>query len=446
MLLQHQRCGELRSRIAAPAAEQSIATSKVLNARTGDLEHKTGQDMADATLAFAGEMKSGEPYVRVLQNNRIRTVPREQVDFELPSTEDSFSPLGNLIPFKSMVKGQRSVMGSRFITQAMPLRNAEAPLVQSGIPGETNRSFEQEYGSHMGALRSAKDGTVTRVTPDAIDVKYADGTKETHELYNNHPLNRKTFWHQTATVQPGQQFRSGDLLAKSNFTDHEGTTALGMNARVAYLPDEGYNYEDAISISESFANRMTSEHGYQHSHEWEPTDHQGKKSFVSIFPSAYKPQQLANFDDTGVVKPGTVLHYGDPIILIKGGLFDPSTIGGHGGPSGGGNRWSYIKLHTPLPNPVMEEPIRQILGLTKQQLSDVIAHKEQLGGKSGPQAISAALTAINLPRAIETARQDIASGKSTLRDKAVRRLGYLKGAEKLGTHPKGWMLDIGQGM
>ncbi len=124
--------------------------TQVINARTGQMEYKTGQDMADATLAFAGELKSGRPYVDVLQNNRIRTVPREQVDYELQTTEDSFSPLGNLIPFKSMVKGQRSVMGSRFLTQAMPLRNAEAPLVQLGIPGSDGRSFEQEYGTHMG--------------------------------------------------------------------------------------------------------------------------------------------------------------------------------------------------------------------------------------------------------------------------------------------------------
>jgi len=78
------------------------------------------------------------------------------------------------------------------MTQAMPLRNAEAPLVQSGITGEQDRSYEQEYGSHMGAVRSAKDGTVTKVTSDAIEVKYSDGSKETHELYQNFPMNRKS--------------------------------------------------------------------------------------------------------------------------------------------------------------------------------------------------------------------------------------------------------------
>lgn len=207
-------------------------------------------------------------------------------------------------------------MGSRFLTQALPLVNAEAPYVQSGIPGQVDRSFEQEYGSHMGALRSPQGGVVTKVAPDSIEVKYEDGTKETHELYNSHPMNRKTFIHQSPTVRPGQTFKSGDLLARSNYTDHEGTTALGMNARVAYLPDEGYNYEDAISISESFAKRMRSEHAYQHQHEWEPGDHQGKKAFISIFPSQYTKKQLEKFDDSGVVKQGETLHFGDPMILI----------------------------------------------------------------------------------------------------------------------------------
>lgn len=290
--------------------------TKVINAKSGLTETRSANDIADGTLAFSGELQSGKLYVNVLQNGKIRTVPRESVDYELPDTESSFSPLGNMIPFKSMVKGQRSVMGSRFLTQALPLENAEAPYVQSGIPGQVDRSFEQEYGTHMGALRSPQGGVVTKVTPDAVEVRYEDGTKETHELYNNQPLNRKTFLHQSPTVRPGQTFKKGDLLARSNYTDHEGTTALGMNARVAYLPDEGYNYEDAISISESFARRMRSQHAYQHQHEWEPGDHQGKKAFISMFPSQYTKKQLDKFDDSGVVKQGETLHFGDPMILI----------------------------------------------------------------------------------------------------------------------------------
>ena len=61
--------------------------------------------------------------------------------------------------------------------------------------------------------------------------------------------------HQTSTVQPGQRFEPGDLLARSNFTDDKGSTALGLNARVAYVPWGGKNFEDAIVISDGMARR-----------------------------------------------------------------------------------------------------------------------------------------------------------------------------------------------
>ena len=121
---------------------------------------------------------------------------------------------------------------------------------------------------------------------------------------------------------------------------------------------------------------------------------------------------------------------------VAGGLFDENLTGGHGG-----NRWAKITLAQPLPNPVMEEPIRRTLGITKKQFRDVLAGKEMLYDKTGPGAIKDALKKINLPKAIEQARADIKSGRRTLRDAAVRRLGFLKGAEATGVHPSEWMLD-----
>ena len=89
-----------------------------------------------------------------------------------------------------------------------------------------------------------------------------------------------------------------------------------MNARVAYVPWGGMNFEDAIVVSEGFAKRMTSEHMYQNAHEWEKTDHRGRNAFMSIFPSKYDKKTLKNFDKHGVIKPGTEVHEGDPLILI----------------------------------------------------------------------------------------------------------------------------------
>jgi DNA-directed RNA polymerase beta subunit/DNA-directed RNA polymerase beta' subunit len=119
---------------------------------------------------------------------------------------------------------------------------------------------------------------------------------------------------------------------------------------------------------------------------------------------------------------------------IPGGLFDPSIFGADG------SRWGAIKLHEPMPNPVMEEPIRRMLGLTEKQLEAVLAGKQELHGMKGPKAVHAALAALNIDKEIAIAREQIKSGRKTFRDMAVRKLGYLKSAKKAGIHPAEWML------
>lgn len=720
--------------------------------KNGQQVYKSPQELADSVLAFPNEMVTNNPYVPALSKGKVRMVPRESVDFEVPDMESTFSPLGNMIPLKSMVKGQRAVMAARMLTQAMPIRGAEAPLVQSGIPGQPGRSFEDEYSTHMGALRADSPGRVVSVDNNRIVVAGSDGKKSTHQLYHNFPYNRKTFIHQTPAVQVGDTVQPGQLLARSNFTDDRGTTALGRNARVAYVPWGGLNFEDANIISESFAKKMASEHMYQNAHEWEKTDKRGKNSYVSLFPAKYSKKMLENFDDDGIIKPGTEVKQNDPLILlagqkelnkksllrggkptfqdkselwehehsgivtdvvkddkgvsvvvkstmpmqegdklsgrygdkgiiarvvpddempmladgkpaevllnplgitsrtnpaqiieaalgkiasmrgepfkvpdfqneddlvefalkelqkagvadtetivdptndrripdvftgnrwfmklhhtaeskgqgrglgsytaemtpakggtegakrvgmletnallshgatevirdsklvrgqanpqywaqymsgfkpptprvphvyhkfvnnlrasginvvrsgdkvhimaltdkdidklaegrelqnvdtvnwknmepIKGGLFDPTLTGGHQTSDGGGNRWSYIKLHEPLPNPVMEEPIRRLLGLTRNKFQDIIAGKEELSGSTGPSAIVSALKKLNVQKEIEQARAEIKSGKKTARDAAVRKLGYLKSAERLNISPADWVLS-----
>lgn len=281
----------------------------------GSLTWVSPQDLSKATLAFPGEMQRNKAMVAALRNGEVEMVPRNQVHYSLPNMEDSFSPLGNMVPMKSMVKGQRAVMAARMMTQALPLANPEAPFVQSGVPDRDDWSFEDEYSDKMGALRADKPGRVVDVNPNGITVQYQDGTKQTHDLYQNFPFNRKTFIHQTPNVQPGQVVQPGDLLARSNFTDANGVTALGANARVAYIPFRGMNFEDANVISQSMAERLSSEHMYQHQQEFSDEHKIGKKSFVSLFPATYDRKMLDNFDENGVIQPGTEVRKGDPLIL-----------------------------------------------------------------------------------------------------------------------------------
>lgn len=305
---------DLRMARAAMKGNDGRIYTPVRNIKTGEQVLKSPQDLADAVIAFPGELQSGEEYVDVLDRGRLRNVHRKFVDYEVPQMEDTFSPLGNLVPMKSSVKGQRAVMAARMITQALPVKDAEAPFVQSGMVGG-ERSYEEEYADKMGAVRASQGGRVIAVDDGTVHVQYDDGKKDSIELYHNFPFNRKSFIHQTATVAPGQVFAAGDLLAKSNFTDAKGVTALGKNARVAYIPWGGLNFEDAIVVSKSFADKMKSEHMYQHEHAWEQTDKRGTKAVSAIFPGKYNRETLANFTDDGVIKPGTRVKQGDPLIL-----------------------------------------------------------------------------------------------------------------------------------
>jgi DNA-directed RNA polymerase subunit beta len=287
------------------------------NARTGETEWKSPQELADSVIAFPGELGADKPHVAALVRGKIQYVPREKVDFELPRMEHAFNPLANLIPLKSTIKGQRVGMGSRMLTQALPLVAAEAPLVQAGVPDEDERSYEEVYGRHMGTVAADGDGEVLAVGPDEVKVRYADGKVKSHELYHNFPMNRKTYVHNTPVVQAGQRVKAGALLARSNYTDAAGTAALGTNLRTAYIPYRGLNFEDAVVISRSAAEKkLASEHMYQHDAEWGDKVRRGKNTFASLFAGRFDRKTLDTLDDDGVVKPGTVVHEGHPLVLM----------------------------------------------------------------------------------------------------------------------------------
>ncbi len=138
-----------------------------------------------------------------------------------------------------------------------------------------------------------------------------------------------------------------------------------------------------------------------------------------------------------VLRSGDTVRFDKDMEPVAGGLFDPKLTGGHGG-----NRWSAIELNEPLPNPVMEEPIRRLLGLTGKQFEAVLTGEHALDGHgSGPKAIGAALEKINVPREIAKARVQMTGGSRQKRDEAVRKLGYLKMLQKTGLSPADWMMS-----
>ena len=135
------------------------------------------------------------------------------------------------------------------------------------------------------------------------------------------------------------------------------------------------------------------------------------------------------------LKNAETVDFGKGLKPVAGGLFDPVIAGGHGG-----ENWSALRLHEPMPSPVMEEPIRRLLGLTKKEYEATIAGEHRLRTGTGPAAIAKALDEIDIDRDIGLARAVIGSTRGAKRDAAVRRLGYLKGAKLNDLHPRDWML------
>ena len=126
----------------------------------------------------------------------------------------------------------------------------------------------------------------------------------------------------------------------------------------------------------------------------------------------------------------------DDLKELKGGLFDPYLTGGNANRS----RWAAIALPEPIPNPVMEEPVRRLLGLTGKRLQAVLAGEEQLDGLTGGKALQAALSRVDVDREIERQRDLARKSRGSARDNAVKVVGYLSGCKKQGVSPKDWMI------
>lgn len=284
--------------------------------RDGNTVYLKPEELADAVVAFPNDGQS--PVVRASIRGKLGFISRDKIDYSMPDGSSQYSLIGNLVPLFSGTKGNRYLMGAKYGLQALPLKEPEAPLVEAAAPD--GRSFQDHVSGFLGAIRSELDGQVIKVTPSEIVVRTPDG-KRTYQLYDNFPFNRKTHWHSTPLVSAGQKVRAGTLLAHSNFTDPQGRMAIGRNLSVAYMPyrfDGGVNYEDAAIISESASRKLTSEHMYTRRLEDEDLKPVDRSKFLSVQPGAFSRKQLERVDDRGVVRPGTLVQKGDPLILSLG--------------------------------------------------------------------------------------------------------------------------------
>lgn len=255
--------------------------------------------------------------MHVIKNSRIEEVDDGDVaDYELLSPNQQWANNINLIPAQNAVQGARLFYGARFFNQAMPIVSGEAPLVQTLKDDDPDgRSWEETSSTRLGALLADEDAEVVDVDDKRILLRGAGGDREV-QLFRNMPYNRKSGLDQTAVVKPGDKIAKGQLLARSNYTDDQGRMSMGLNARIALLPFRGWSMDDAVVVSQDFADRLTSDHMETYDQEFDDNIKGGFHHFVSLFPKQFTKDQLSKLDDaTGVVKVGQVLEPGDPIFL-----------------------------------------------------------------------------------------------------------------------------------
>lgn len=292
--------------------------TKMLNMRTGKREYVSLAKASDHRVAFPGQDPKS-PYLYAMKDNVPMRVPMDEVDYMVPSIASMETTTANLNPMPTGVQGVRQFYATKFWEQYLPMVKGEVPLVDSLMPNG-KETFSEHYGKRVASVTSQEDGIVTAVDGDRITVKGADGKKHDYELVKYFPHNRMSSFSTFPSVEVGQEVKKGDLLAHSNYTDAKtGAFNMGVNLKVAIMPsgDSG-NYEDAITISETAARKLATEQLFGFDADTRNGVEIDKKKYMSLFPQKFTKDQYATLDDNGVVKPGTELHRGDPIIVSVG--------------------------------------------------------------------------------------------------------------------------------
>jgi DNA-directed RNA polymerase subunit beta' len=289
--------------------------SKFRDAKTGRLRELSPSDVAGKVISFHDQYDGKKPKkgrVKALRDGEIAYVSSKEVDYILPSPRAVFGVSSNLVPFLQNNQGNRAMTAAKQQEQAVPLKEREAPLVQVQTDGDA--SFEEIFG-HFAARRAPISGTIDSVRKDAVIVKDRKGKKHEVQFYRDFALPGGSLYDSEVKVKAGDKVGKGDLLVDSTFTK-DGTLALGTNLRAAYIPFQGYNFEDGIVISEAAAKKLTSLHVHPKKVLIGQDAKTDRKTFLSQYPGEYNQEQLKDIDEKGTVTIGTKVVEGDPLVLV----------------------------------------------------------------------------------------------------------------------------------
>lgn len=244
--------------------------------------------------------------VPVRYRQDFTTTTPDQVDYVAVSPVQIISVATSLIPFLEHDDANRALMGSNMQRQAVPLLRPQRPLVGTGLEAQAARD------SGM-VILSQTNGVVTYVDANQIRVKTDNGPEITYTLQKYQRSNQDTCLNQRPIVFVGDRVQAGQVIADGSATEG-GELALGQNILVAYMPWEGYNYEDAILISE----RLVQEDVYTsiHIEKYEIEARQtklGPEEITREVPNVSE-DALRQLDENGIIRIGAFVEAGDILV------------------------------------------------------------------------------------------------------------------------------------
>ena len=278
---------------------------------TDEIIYLTADEEDNYIIAQANEPLDDEGYfegerVTARYQNEVLSLPPDQVDFMDVSPKQVVSIATALIPFLENDDANRALMGANMQRQAVPLLCTQAPIIGTGM--------EYKVAVDSGVCILAKNaGVVERVTGDEIVIRKDDGGVDKYSVLKFKRSNQGTCVNQRPIVYKGDKVVKGQVLADGPATDN-GELALGYNVIVAYMPWEGYNYEDAILLSEDLvkADVFTSIHIEEYDCDARDTK-LGEEEITRDIPNVSE-EALKDLDERGIIRIGAEVRPGDILV------------------------------------------------------------------------------------------------------------------------------------
>jgi DNA-directed RNA polymerase subunit beta len=282
---------------------------------TADLEDE--YNVAPASTIIDAKNKFADENVIVRKQGEYLLIPRENVQLMDVSPKQLVSIAAGLIPFLEHDDANRALMGSNMQRQAVPLLIPDSPYVGTGLEGKA----AYDSGAMVVALNN---GVVHSVDARSVVVKREEAGKQVTDFldvpeYDNYSLrkfersNQDSCINQKILVKAGQTVKKGDVLADGASTAG-GELALGKNVLVGFLPWNGYNYEDAIIISEELSKKDTFTSIHIEEYELEVRDtKRGPEELTREIPNVSE-ESLRNLDEAGIIRVGAEVEAGDILV------------------------------------------------------------------------------------------------------------------------------------